>query len=107
MARRITKDVEEKVRAYVDTLVREIPVSAVYVFGSHAKGTAHTESDIDIAVISPSFGTDAFAAGSYLQKKLWESPYKNIDVVGYSPDDFADSDSPLVAEIKEHGVAVV
>lgn len=107
MAHHITKDVEARVRAYVDTLVRDIPVSAVYVFGSQANGSAHAESDIDIAVISPSFGEDAFVTGSYLQKKLWDSPYKNMDVVGYSPEDFAMEDSPLIAEIKNNGVMVV
>lgn len=107
MAHRITKDVEDKVRAYMDTLARDIHVSAVYVFGSQAKGEARPDSDIDVAIVSPSFGRDAFATGSYLQKKLWDSPYKNMDVVGYSPDDFSAEDSPLITEIKAHGVMVV
>lgn len=106
MARTLTTDVENKVRAYVRTFADDIPVSAVYVFGSQAEGTAGDASDIDVAVISPPFGGNSFATGAYLQNKLWDSPFKNIDVVGYSPDDFADNNSPLVAEIKAHGVLV-
>lgn len=106
MAHAIKKDIEEKVRSYVRTFEGDIPVSAVYVFGSQAKGTATETSDIDVAVVSPSFGRDSFADGAYLQKKLWLSPYKNIDAVGYSPGDFADDSLPLVAEIKRHGVLI-
>jgi uncharacterized protein len=106
MAHQITKEVEDRVRAYIRAVLDEVPVSAVYVFGSHAKGSAHEGSDLDVAVISPSFEGDSFSIGAFLQKKLWDSPYKNIDVVGYSPHDFEDVSSPLIAEIRKHGVLV-
>jgi len=104
MARTIKKEVGERVRAYVSRVERDIPVSAVYVFGSHAKGTETTESDIDVAIVSPAFGRDPLSDGFFLQKKLWESSFKNIDAVGYSPASFSEENSPLIQEIKEHGL---
>ncbi len=91
---------------YLDLVRKDLPISAVYLFGSHAKGTAHKDSDIDIAIISPSFGKDRFAEGVQLQKYLWDAPYKNIDVVGYSQTDFEDKNSPLVAEILKSGIRI-
>jgi predicted nucleotidyltransferase len=35
-------------------------VSKVIIFGSHAKGKANPDSDIDIAVISSQFGKNNF-----------------------------------------------
>ncbi len=35
-----------------------IPVSSAYIFGSHAKGVATKQSDLDICIVSPSFGQD-------------------------------------------------
>jgi predicted nucleotidyltransferase len=90
----------------VDIVRKEIPVSAVYVFGSQAKNTARPDSDIDVAIISPDFGVDRMENNVYLQRKLWDSPYKNIDVLGYSPEYFESEDSPIIHEIKEHGVLV-
>ena len=37
-----------------------IPVDNLIVFGSHAKGSAHPDSDVDVAVISSSFGRNRF-----------------------------------------------
>lgn len=91
---------------YLNLVRKDMPISAVYLFGSHAKGTAHKDSDIDIAIISPSFGNDRFADGVRLQKYLWSAPYKNIDVVGYSQADFDDKNSPLVAEIRASGIRI-
>ena len=106
MAHEIKSETVDKVRAYVDLLRPEITVSDVYIFGSHAKGTDHAQSDIDVAIISPDFGTDRMENGFYLQRKLWDAPYKNMDVVGYSPEYFENENSPLVHEIKKHGVLV-
>jgi uncharacterized protein len=40
--------------AVVDTLRHRVPgCVAIYLFGSHATGTAHRESDVDIAVLAP------------------------------------------------------
>ena len=107
MAHALAPKIVESVNAYVSLLRKEIPIAAVYVFGSHAKDSAHEDSDIDVAVISPSFGSDPVRDGSWLQNKLWDAPSKNIDVIGYSPAFFEHENSPLIHEIKKSGIVLV
>lgn len=102
----ITPQVEAAVRTYAEHVKKDIPISAIYVFGSHAKGSARRGSDIDIAVFSPSFGADRFQDGVFLQQKIWSVREANLDVVGYNPKDLDDPYSPLMAEIKKHGVRI-
>jgi len=46
--------VPETIRLVLDHLAPELPQGArVIVFGSHAEGTAHADSDIDLLVIEP------------------------------------------------------
>ncbi len=49
-------NVVKKFRTVVETA--GIPVEKMILFGSYAKGTAHSDSDIDIAVVSKKFGYD-------------------------------------------------
>ena len=39
------------VKRYADALRAQVPVRKVVLFGSHARGTAHEYSDIDVAVL--------------------------------------------------------
>jgi len=43
--------VVDKVKRYAGVVCNYFPVQKVILFGSYAKGTAHEESDIDVAVI--------------------------------------------------------
>jgi predicted nucleotidyltransferase len=53
----------EKVKDY-QSLVKQssfpMPIEAVYLFGSYAKGTAHKYSDIDVALVVNHFDGDFF-----------------------------------------------
>ena len=40
---------------FIKLLEDGLEIEAVILFGSHARGTAYEESDIDLAVISPDF----------------------------------------------------
>ncbi len=106
MAKKISKKVIERVDAYARLISKDIPISGVYIFGSHAKGTARPDSDIDVAIVSRSFGKNSHEEGKWLQRKLWDAPYSNMDVVGYSPSEFKTGQSPLLAEIRKTAVAV-
>ena len=48
--------IREEIRKLVSILEKTVHIETIILFGSHAKGTASDESDIDIAVISPTFG---------------------------------------------------
>jgi len=45
-------------RRYANAVTNELSPMAIVLYGSHAKGEAHEESDIDIAVIFDSFSGD-------------------------------------------------
>ena len=57
------EDIIEKVKDY-QKLVKQsnfpMPIEAVYLFGSYAKGTANKDSDIDVALVVNSFDGDYF-----------------------------------------------
>lgn len=53
-------EVIEAIDKFICTLLTRIPVDRVILFGSYAHGTAIDESDIDIAVVSPAFGENAW-----------------------------------------------
>ena len=81
-----------------------IDIQKAVLFGSHARGTAGKWSDIDIALVSPSFSGVAF----YDSKML--IPYvlkvdSRLELHPYRPEDFTDDD-PFVKEIVRTGVGL-
>ena len=47
----IDLDILNIVKKYVEKITKEFTITAVYLFGSYAKGTEHKDSDIDVAII--------------------------------------------------------
>ena len=82
-----------------------LPIVGVYIFGSYAKGNARSDSDIDVAVISPNFKSP-WSALNYLYNKLPYGMGWTIEPVGFSPVDFDSKYSSLVNEIRTYGVEV-
>ncbi|MBU1055677.1 MAG: nucleotidyltransferase domain-containing protein [Proteobacteria bacterium] len=82
-----------------------IKVSKVILFGSHAKGTANLESDLDLAVISSQFGQDNLKEMMLLRKLALEID-SHIEPLPFSPQDLDDRYSTLVQEIKKYGVTI-
>lgn len=80
-----------------------IIVSKVILFGSHAKGSAKPDSDIDIAVISSQFGKNNFKEMILLRKLALEID-SHIEPLPFSPQDLNDRYSTLSQEIKKYGV---
>ena len=83
----------------------KLPMVSVYVFGSHAKGNARKDSDIDVAVISPDLKS-RWSALDYLYSKLPYGMGWTIEPVGFNPTDFNSKYSTLINEIKTYGVEV-
>lgn len=104
------KDVSLKTveRAVVDFVVylkerHRLPVSAVYLFGSYARGYPREGSDVDVCVVSPRFSREDSL--SYLWTRRRPRDVENlIAPVGFSPEEFdAPTPSPLVHEIQTSG----
>lgn len=94
------------VRKYAQKLKAEkYPFSAIYLFGSFAKGAPRKWSDIDVAVVSKELNKKS--AGAEL--RLWkfrEDIDDRIEPHGFSPEDFNDYWNPMAHEIKKTGIRV-
>ncbi len=103
MAREINIELINKVIEQITTHFR---VDKIILFGSYAKGTAHDESDVDIAVISSEFtAKSVFANVRKIKEKiqLFE-PY--LQLFAFSSQDFNEEtfiDPSFIREIKRTG----
>ena len=92
------------INKYINLLKQKgIKVSKVILFGSHAKGKANPDSDIDIAVISSQFGKNNFKEMMLLHKLALEID-SHIEPIPFTPQDLDDRYSTLSQEIKKYGV---
>lgn len=78
-------------------------VSNALVFGSWAKGIAHKESDIDVCVVSPSFGKD-YIADMVSLRKISLSIDSRIEPIPFTPEDFIDPYGTLATQIRLHSI---
>ncbi|NCP17493.1 nucleotidyltransferase [Candidatus Falkowbacteria bacterium CG_4_9_14_3_um_filter_38_19] len=104
--KRIPKQVEKKIKEYVDILKADnLPIKKVILYGSYAKGRQHKWSDIDVCIISPKF-KDPFKALQYLSlKTIFDMKY-TIEPVGFSPRAFQDKYDSFIYEIKTTGIEI-
>ncbi len=96
----------ETIKLYIKELAKnQIPISRVILFGSHAKGIARPESDIDIALISEAFTGDRFEDRRRIVP-LRRNIDSRIEPIPFKPEDFNDG-GILAEEIKKTGVAIL
>jgi uncharacterized protein len=107
MARKtIPKEVTREVAHYVRTLKEDgLPVTAVYLYGSYAKGTERPDSDIDLFVVSPAFKNTDEALHYLWQRRVLRDPRYAIEPFGMNEHDFA-QETPITREIRAHGIAM-
>jgi predicted nucleotidyltransferase len=82
-----------------------IPVDSMIVFGSQAKGNARPGSDIDICVVSSSFGHDDMSEMQMLFKKARRIDSR-IEPYPMSIENLKAVHNPIVNEITTWGVLV-
>lgn len=96
----------EIVKRYIEELERnQIHISEAILFGSHARGVAKPESDIDVALISDAFSGDRFEDRRRivpLRRKI----DSRIDPIPFRPEDF-ENDGAMAEEIKRTGVIIL
>ena len=104
---KINKEVKEKVLEFGNLLKRGgLAVDKMILFGSYAKHTEQIGSDIDIAVVSPSFGNDLIDELQFLFKQRIPIDAR-IEPYPLSKDDFENGFSPIVSEIRKTGIIVI
>lgn len=82
------------------------PVKAAFLFGSYAKGKAREHSDIDICIVSPSFGKNYFNEMVTL-KNISSDIDLRIEPIPMALDDLDDKYSTLASEIKKYGISLI
>lgn len=79
-----------------------LKIKTAFLFGSHAKGTAHPDSDVDVAIISEKF--NRVNPLFYLWSKRRDIDIeRGIEPYGLSPGGFVDA-NPVASQIKKFGV---
>ncbi|KAF0145268.1 MAG: Uncharacterized protein FD156_1099 [Nitrospirae bacterium] len=104
----IEKKVKKVLRNYLSKVQEEIPVEFAILYGSQAKGKAHSGSDIDVAIFSSKFKNKShYSAQVILQKCLWGMK-ADIQPIGYSMKDYASKNKLdfVGGIIKKEGIIV-
>jgi predicted nucleotidyltransferase/HEPN domain-containing protein len=81
-----------------------IHLDAAFLYGSYVLGTAHADSDIDVALVSNDF---THRSDDWVKlRPVFQVMDARIEHVRYRPKDFRDA-SPLVWEIKTTGISLL
>lgn len=100
------EEVIEKVQKLLELLGSEgLNIAAAYLYGSRAAGTAHKDSDIDVAIVSADLSGDRLEDWCRLNKVSRQIDVR-MEVIGFLPERFRDED-PLAWEIKTKGIKLL
>lgn len=98
-AKKIVKKYAQKLKE------KNFPFSALFLFGSFARGKAGKWSDIDVAVVSDKLKRN----WNKNEELLWKYTVdvdSRLEPIGFTRKDFADLGNPMVAEIRKYGIKV-
>ena len=102
----LNPEVITSVKKYSQRLKDEgIQVQKVLIFGSYAKRKHQAESDIDVCIVSDQFGQDEINELQFLLKQT-RGLDERIEPIPVSSRDFKTEATPLITEIKHHGVSL-
>jgi predicted nucleotidyltransferase len=104
--RTVSSVIDTPVRRYIQALrENRIAIWRLYLFGSHARGTAQAESDIDLAVFLDRDEIDGFDEDILLMR-LTRDVDLRIEPHSFSKKDFENPD-PFVQEILSTGERIL
>ncbi len=98
-----------EIRRIAKALARELKknkiiVDKIILYGSYAKGNPHDYSDIDLAIISPSFNGKRMLDIQEELARIFSNYLSIIEPLGYSTEDFRSAEpETLLGEIKKSG----
>ncbi|MBI3671463.1 nucleotidyltransferase domain-containing protein [Candidatus Azambacteria bacterium] len=98
-------EIKSIVKNYKKSLEKDgFSIEEIFLYGSYAKGTQKTYSDIDVCVVSDKFYNYKDKQETLLWQKALEIDPR-IEPVGYYPTSFKEPD-PLVYEVKKYGIKI-
>lgn len=96
----VDESVVKTVRKYLKRLVESgVTVHHVVVFGSHASGHAHSESDIDLLVVSSRFDGEHKRKDVNLLWRIAARVDSRIEPIAVGQRQFEEDDSSAIIEI--------
>ncbi len=97
----------KKIKAYISKLrEKQIRIDKVLLFGSFYRGNAHKDSDIDLAIVSRSFGRNPLKENKFLFL-LTIGIDTRIEPRAISLHDFKyENESPIIYEIKNNSIQI-
>jgi len=104
----MTTDTAALLQDVVNATVREIDPERIILFGSHARGEARSDSDLDLLVIERGpfgKGRSRRAEIRRIRRALWDIPIP-LDILVYSLDEIAewkDSANHIIARSLREG----
>lgn len=103
----VDTETKQIIRHFVDTLAKKgVRIEHIILYGSYASGSAHGDSDLDVAVVSPDFGKDRFEEGKLLLRTAWRVDPR-LQPVPISSKAFKKNTwIPLIHEIREKGIEI-
>lgn len=105
--KRIAKDIEKKITLFAKKIEQEgTKINSLVLFGSRAKGRAKSYSDIDLAIVSESFGKDEIATGARLRILANNIDWR-IEPHPLTLQDFKEKSNPFVHEILSSGIKII
>lgn len=102
---------QETLEKLTEAIVRAVRPSTVILFGSHARGDAHPDSDVDLMVVeNQPFSADRSRRAEYsrLTEVLREFPFSK-DILLYSQAEFdfwKDSPTHVVGRASREGIVL-
>ena len=88
---------------YIKTVRKYFEIDSVFLFGSYASGSASSDSDIDLAIVSESFTNNKFESGVILGKMTWGIDTR-IEPIAFTPKEF--EEQFFAQEIKMKGIEI-
>lgn len=87
---------------------RGFRVSAVYLFGSYAKGDWLKTSDIDLVVVSDDFCKIKFSERLDLVNKIiWERGLGNVEILPFTSLEIEKSESTVLRDAKKYWIRII
>lgn len=100
-------DLTAFVSAYARALAQQIRVERIIVFGSRARGSAGSESDLDLLVVSPDLGHSILHDIDVLRGCLPPHTFA-IDTIGCTPDELTSAEpGSIFFEAAREGLAFI
>ena len=93
----------EIAKRYVSNLTQKYNIERAYLYGSFAKGTNHTDSDIDLAIVLTSISDIIDVQIDLMQMRTDEDLL--IEPHPFRKEDF-NLNNPVVAEILNNGIEI-